>query len=209
MNSNPPADRRPLKTRSTAWAQYLASVLVRAGASPNAISVTSIVFAALGAWLLVGFASPWTLVGAALCIQLRLLCNMLDGMVAIEGGRKSATGALYNEIPDRIGDSLLIVAVGYAAGWLTLGWYGALAAAVTAYIRVLGGALGQAQDFRGPMAKPHRMFVATIGCLLGAIEQAKLGSHWALTAAIWLVAVGATITCGTRTWAIAQRLQSR
>ncbi len=207
MNTTPSSDRRPLKTRSTAWAQYLAGVLVRAGASPNAISVTSIVFAALGAWLLVAFAKPWTLVGAALCIQLRLLCNMLDGMVAIEGGRKSATGALYNEIPDRIGDSLVIVALGYAAGWPTLGWYGALAAAVTAYIRVLGGALGQAQDFRGPMAKPHRMAVATLGCTLGAIELPLRGSHWALTAAIWIVAVGATFTCGTRTWAIAQRLQ--
>jgi phosphatidylglycerophosphate synthase len=202
-------DRRPLKTRSAAWAKYLAAVLVRAGASPNAISVASTVFAALGAWLLVRFASPGALVGAALCIQLRLLCNMLDGMVAIEGGRQSATGTLYNEMPDRIGDSLLIVALGYAAGTATLGWYGALAAAVTAYIRVLGGALGQAQDFRGPMAKPHRMAVATIGCLAAAIELPSLGSHWSLIVAIWIIAVGATLTCAARTWAIAQRLQSR
>src|SRR5580698_6464905 len=137
MNTAPPDNRRPLKTRSAGWAQYLAAVLVRAGASPNAISVASVVFAALGAWLLVRFANSGALLGAALCIQLRLLCNMLDG----------------------------IVALGYAAGNPTLGWYGALAAAVTAYIRVLGGALGQAQDFRGPMAKPHRMEVATIGCL--------------------------------------------
>src|SRR5580698_5430739 len=209
MNTAPPDNRRPLKTRSAGWAQYLAAVLVRAGASPNAISVASVVFAALGAWLLVRFANSGALLGAALCIQLRLLCNMLDGMVAIEGGRRSATGALYNEIPDRIGDSLLIVALGYAAGNPTLGWYGALAAAVTAYIRVLGGALGQAQDFRGPMAKPHRMEVATIGCLPPPTPLPSLGSHWALIAAIWIIAVGATITCATRIRAIAQRLPSR
>ncbi len=209
MNTVPPENRRPLKSRSSGWAQSLAAFLVRAKASPNAISVTSIVFAALGAWLLVGFLSPWSLLGAALCIQLRLLCNLLDGMVAIEGGRKSATGALYNEIPDRIGDSLLIVALGYAAGAPTVGWFGALAAAITAYIRVLGGALGQAQDFRGPMAKPHRMAVATLGCILGAVELLSHGSHWALTAAAWIIAVGAIITCATRTWAIAQRLQPR
>ena len=47
---------------------------------------------------------------------------------------------------------------------------GALAAAVTAYIRVLGGSLGLPQDFRGPMAKPHRMAVLTIACVLGAFE---------------------------------------
>jgi hypothetical protein len=39
-------------------------------------------------------------------------------------------------------------------------------AVVTAYIRVFGGALGFALDFRGPMAKQHRMAVLTVGCLL-------------------------------------------
>src|SRR5580658_7635365 len=209
MIDTPPDNRRPLRSRSSAWAQYLAGALVRAGASPNAISITSIVFAACAALLLVRFANPAALLGAALCIQLRLLCNLLDGMVAIEGGRKSATGALYNEIPDRLADSLLIVALGYAADAPSIGWYAALAAAVTAYIRVLGGALGQAQDFRGPMAKPHRMAVMTIACLLAAIELRMAGSHWALTAGVWIIAVGATLTCGTRSWAIARRLRAR
>jgi hypothetical protein len=36
-------------------------------------------------------------------------------MVAIEGGKKSSVGALYNEFPDRIADSLFIVALGYAS----------------------------------------------------------------------------------------------
>ena len=55
-----------------------------------------------------------------LCVQLRLLCNLLDGMVAVEGGRSSPVGALYNEVPDRVADSLLLVALGYAVGipWL-------------------------------------------------------------------------------------------
>jgi phosphatidylglycerophosphate synthase len=79
---------------------------------------------------------------------------MLDGMVAVEGGKKSLVGTLYNEIPDRVADSLFIVAAGYCADWPSLGWCGALLAALTAYIRVLGGSLGLAQDFRGPMAKP-------------------------------------------------------
>ena len=41
------------------------------------------------------------LVLAALGIQLRLLCNMLDGMVAVEHGRATPVGALYNDVPDR------------------------------------------------------------------------------------------------------------
>jgi phosphatidylglycerophosphate synthase len=149
------------------------------------------------------------LIFTALCVQLRLLCNLLDGMVAIEGGRQSATGSLYNEIPDRVADSLFIVALGYAIGLSWLGWLGALAAAVTAYIRVLGGSLGLTQDFRGPLAKPHRMAVITAGCLIGAIEIAYSGTQYALVIAAWIIAIGALLTCVTRTVAIAGQLQAR
>src|SRR5438105_2817615 len=41
---------------------------------------------------------------AAGCIQLRLLCNLLDGMVAIEGGFRSRSGEVFNELPDRVSD---------------------------------------------------------------------------------------------------------
>jgi phosphatidylglycerophosphate synthase len=202
-------NRRPLTSRSSSWAIFLANALIRARASPNTISVVSIFFASLGAYLLVCIPTVGGLLGAAVCVQLRLLCNLLDGMVAIEGKLQSATGALYNEIPDRIADSLIIVALGYAIDESYIGWYGALAAAVTAYIRVLGGALGLKQDFRGPMAKPHRMAVVTAGCILGAIELRLAGSHWILTAAAWIVAIGSTITCGTRALAIARQLRAK
>jgi phosphatidylglycerophosphate synthase len=202
-------NRRPLASRSSGWARFLAAALVRAGVAPNAISVISVLFAAAGAWLLCRPLTIGGLLGAALCVQLRLLCNLLDGMVAIEGKRQTATGALYNEIPDRIADSLLIVALGYAAGTASVGWYGALAAAVTAYIRALGGTLGFPQDFRGPMAKPHRMAVLTVACLAAAVELPLAGSRWALIAAGWLIAVGATLTCVTRAHAIAQRLRAK
>jgi phosphatidylglycerophosphate synthase len=143
------------------------------------------------------------------CAQLRLLCNLLDGMVAIDGNRQSPVGGLYNEVPDRVADSLFIVALGYAIGTPWLGWSGALAAAVTAYIRVLGGSLGLSQDFRGPMAKPQRMAVLTVACVLGAIEYWVWGSQWALILAAWIIAVGSLVTCGTRLIAIAQQLRAR
>jgi phosphatidylglycerophosphate synthase len=130
-------------------------------------------------------------------------------MVAVEGGKQSAVGQLYNEFPDRIADSVLIVALGYAVGIPWLGWLGALAAALTAYIRVFGGALGLPQDFRGPMAKQHRMAVMTAACVLGAAELAWRGSVFTLQIGAWVIALGALITCITRTQAIAQQLRAR
>jgi phosphatidylglycerophosphate synthase len=147
------------------------------------------------------------LIGCALAVQARLVCNLLDGMVAIEGGKKSALGALYNEFPDRIADSLLIVALGYAVGWPALGWLGALAAALTAYVRVFGGALGQPQDFRGPMAKQQRMAVLTAACVAGAAEWLFTGTHYVLIVAAVIIAAGSVVTCVTRTLAIAGKLK--
>jgi phosphatidylglycerophosphate synthase len=202
-------NRRPLETRSRSWAQALARALIAARVTPNAISIASVLFAALGSTLLALSPDVVGLVTAAACVQLRLLCNMLDGMVAIEGGRQTATGALYNEIPDRIADSLFIVALGIAAGAAWLGWLGALAAAVTAYIRALGGSLGLPHDFGGPLAKPHRMFVMTVGCLAAAVEVTFIGSRYSLLTTAWIVAVGSLLTCVLRSRRIAAQLRVR
>ena len=207
MDAQP--DRRPLTSRSTRWAGALARLCVKAGLSPNAISLFSLLFAAAGAAALLWCPAPWGLLACALGIQLRLLCNLLDGMVALEGGRKTPVGALYNEIPDRIADSMFLVSLGYAAGAGWMGWLAALAAALTAYIRVLGGSLGLPQDFRGPQAKPHRMAVMTAACLLAIIEWYWRGELRTLEVAVVVIAVGSLLTCGTRTLAIARQLRAR
>jgi phosphatidylglycerophosphate synthase len=198
-----------LKSRGSGWAQALAAALARSPVTPNQISLASIAFAVVGAAALLYWRTPGGLVLCALCVQLRLLCNLLDGMVAVEGGKGSPTGALYNEFPDRIADALFLVALGHAAGLPWLGWLCALLAALTAYVRVTGVSLGLAADFRGPMAKPHRMAVMTLACLVAAVELQWRGSGYALLVAAWLIAAGSALTCITRSAAIAAQLRAR
>lgn len=200
-------NRRPIAARASGWAASLSAVLTRSSITPNQISVISIFFAAVGAAVLVWVLSPWGLLLCAVCVQLRLVCNLLDGMVAIEGGQGTATGVIYNEFPDRIADSLLIVALGYAALHPWLGWLGALLAALTAYVRVFGGSLGQAQAFLGPMAKQHRMAVLTAACVVGAAELYWNGTRYALLVASVVIAAGSLLTCITRTRTIAAQLR--
>jgi phosphatidylglycerophosphate synthase len=202
-------NRRPIEARSAGWAKASASALARTSVTPNQVSATSIVFAAIGAALLAFHPDAIGLIGCALAVQARLACNLLDGMVAIEGGKKSPVGALYNEFPDRIADSLLIIALGYAMGRPAWGWFGALAAALTAYIRVFGGSLGLPQDFRGPMAKQHRMAALTLACVAGAIEYLVSGTQYALYLAAVVIAVGSVATCVTRTLAISAQLRPK
>lgn len=202
-------DRRPIAARSTSWARALSAALARSSITPNQISVLSILFAAAGAAALLYWPGIPGLIACAICVQLRLACNLLDGMVAMEGGKQTPTGALYNEYPDRIADSLLIVALSYAAGLPWLGWLGALLAALTAYVRLSGATLGLSQDFRGPMAKQHRMAVLTAACVLAIVEQLTTHTHHILPAASGVIAAGSLLTCITRTRAIAAQLGAR
>jgi phosphatidylglycerophosphate synthase len=128
-------------------------------------------------------------------------------MVAVEHQQQSPLGVLYNALPDRVSDSMLLIALGYASGVPWLGWLGALLAALTAYIRVFGGALGFAQDFRGPLAKQQRMGVLTVGCLVSIIEHFALRTDYSLSIASGLIAGGSLVTCGTRLQALVGKLK--
>ncbi|MCQ0988661.1 CDP-alcohol phosphatidyltransferase family protein [Jiella marina] len=187
--------RRPLKSRSTGWASWLLRLLLKTRLSANQISAVGILFAACGAAAMIWASqSPILWWVAAVFVQLRLVANLMDGLVAVEGGRGGPTGAIWNEAPDRLEDSLLLVAAGYAVDVAWLGWLAALMAAFTAYVRLLGATFDLGQDFRGPMAKPHRMAVLTAGAILAPLEAWVFGSLWAPTIALGVVVVGAALT---------------
>jgi len=206
------ANRRPLKSRGTAWAAAAARMALASGISADGVSIVGILISLVGsAALVLGFASPWHFLIGSAAVQLRLLCNMLDGMVAVEGGRKSLYGPIYNEMPDRLEDSLLLVAAGYAVGTdigLVLGLTAALLAAICAYVRLLGGTLGQPQDFSGPQAKPHRMFVLTLGLAAAFVASLAGGSpgRW-LEIALCVICIGTLLTIVRRTLRIGGRLR--
>jgi len=168
---------------------------------PNYISVASVVMSIAAAGCLVsGLYLP-----AALFIQLRLLCNLMDGMVAVEGGRGSASGEIYNDLPDRISDILILAGAGYGAAWPVfareLGWIASFLAVMTAYVRVLGGACGLTQDFRGVMAKPRRMAVLTVACIAATLEPR------AIALGLMIVIVGSLLTAAARVRRIVRQLE--
>jgi phosphatidylglycerophosphate synthase len=213
--------RRPLKTRGRAWAKTLARWLSMRAVAPNAISMVSLVPAAgAGAcFLLLPHATrPVQVVLLLLTpglIQLRLLANMLDGLVAVEGGRKTATGDLFNEVPDRVADVLILAPAGYALTWLgtlgiTLGWLVAVLAVLSAYVRVFGGSLGFEQSFIGPMAKQHRMALLTLTCLVSILEVVTTGYQGrVLSVGLLIIGLGTALTIVRRLGLIVRMLQER
>jgi phosphatidylglycerophosphate synthase len=204
-------DRRPLKSRSLGAVQSLAKTLAERRIYPNTISIASMVFAVVGFVALWGAARGWPfpyffLILAVVCIQGRLLCNLVDGLVAVEWDLKQKGGDLFNELPDRVSDALFLVGAGYVARNPELGWLCTALAIFTAYVRAFGASLGQPQDFGGPLAKQQRMFLLTVGLILVMVfPMAGLDTN-ILNIVLWVIAVGTAITAWLRIRRLYERL---
>ncbi|WP_331371438.1 CDP-alcohol phosphatidyltransferase family protein [Sinorhizobium chiapasense] len=206
-------DRRPLASRNTRWAGAIARWMAAQAITPNQISQASMVAAALagGAFFLAGQSMGASrivyLLSAALFCQLRLLCNLFDGMVAVEGGKGEPDGPFWNEFPDRVADLLILTGLGYGIGAPGLGWAAAALAVLTAYVRELGRATGNPSDFSGPMAKQHRMATVTAAAVISIFEPLWQGHNEVLTIALWVVALGAALTAFRRGRTLVRRLK--
>jgi phosphatidylglycerophosphate synthase len=212
--------RRPLKSRETKWAHLVASRLARARIRPNSISIAGVVFAGLSAacfYFAGKNALDWrwsVLLVIALCgMQLRLLCNLFDGMVAIEGGFKTKAGELFNELPDRFSDALIFIGASYSVpdfAWTRdLGWTAAVLAVTTAYVRALGATMGAGQQFVGPMAKQQRMGLMTAACLIGAFAPFWHPLIRIMPLTLGVVVAGCMVTIVRRCHRIVREMESR
>lgn len=213
------SDRRPLASRNTAMAQRLSRYLASTSLTPNQISGGSIVFAGIAClfFVLSGVYTEGAYVVCMLLViagcQLRLLCNLMDGMVAIEAGKQTPDGAVWNEFPDRIADMLIIAGLGVASGWSVLGWVAVALAVLVAYVRELGKGIDGVVDFSGPMAKPHRMALVSAGALLSGIAELLSGvtssddlSSYVLQGVLVLLVAGSIATIWRRVHSILVRL---
>jgi phosphatidylglycerophosphate synthase len=195
---------------------------ISAGLKPNQVSLLSVAVSLIAAVLLGGSSHVESnalrvvmLLGAAAAIQLRLLCNLIDGLMAVEGNMKSPSGAIYNDLPDRVSDAITLVAAGYAArAWpwaLELGWLAALLAVLTAYVRVLGASAAPhvGHDFRGPMAKQQRMAIITIA---GVLSIAEPWLDWRTGAVLYvslaIIALGCCMTIVRRSRGTLAKLEA-
>ena len=229
MKEEPVGDRRPIASRNLVIWQRAAQWLTKAGVSANAISVAGMVCGvAAGAGLActgcgTGICPTITTARvlfflAAAMIQLRLLANMLDGMVAIAAGKASSVGELFNEIPDRISDTAILAGAGYAAASNpALGWAAAAVALFVTYIRALGKGMGVPGLFQGPMSKSHRMFLMTVACVyMGAAPVSwwpalQVGGRVVgpMAMALAIVIAGGILTAYRRTLRIVSAVRAR
>ena len=217
-----PTDRRPLRARDAGVWIPTAYFLARRGLTPNAVSIIGLA-AGIFAGLL--FASTsyfepgvhqrmvWLL--AVALVLFRGACNILDGVMAVETGKCTPVGLLWNEVPDRISDGAALIGAGYAFGGVpVLGWGAALVAVLVSYIRVQCRVAGAPVDYSGPMAKPMRMLVICGASVWTAIVPVSWYSRWGpdgewgvMAMALILIIAGGVVTIIRRTYRAVDVLQ--
>ncbi|MBI3990122.1 MAG: CDP-alcohol phosphatidyltransferase family protein [candidate division NC10 bacterium] len=212
-----PTSRRPIADMFRRTARGPVRLCVRWGIHPDMISYLSIV-AATGAafcfWKAKSF--PVLLIAGPAFCYLRLWFNMLDGMVALASGQASWRGEILNDLPDRISDVLIFVGVAHSGlnapsgGYLT-----AILALLTAYVGMLGQAVGVHREFGGMMSKPWRMVALHIGSwiTLGLLWWGEGRIRYAgLTVLDWthlVIILGCVQTIGVRLARIMRALREK
>ena len=180
----------------------LGQALLRAGISPNAVTVLgtagvvagSIFFASRGRW--------WE---AVLVITLCGLTDVMDGAMARARGTASRYGALLDSTMDRVADGAVFAAV--------IWWYAfagdrptALAALIclvagqtVSYVKARAEGLGMSCQV-GLVERAERLIIVGVGALVTAF-----GPAWGLPVALWIVAIGSIFTVGQRMWHVAAK----
>ncbi len=166
------------------------------GVAPTTVTLAAIpVELAVAASLVVGSSYPPLLAIVPLLTVVWMGLNALDGSLARSSGRTSHTGAVLNELVDRLGDLALIVAA-FAIAPLPIAGTLAVGVLATELVAAIGWATTSNRHFAGPMGKPDRAAIVAVGAL------ATIAWPAALTVSFAVIAVGCVAGIVVRTRAV-------
>lgn len=141
------------------------------------------------AFLRAGSSTLWLWL-APPCLLLRLLFNLMDGLVAREIGLADAWGEVKNEFGDRLADSAIFLGLAFG-GYADSRW-AALALALilcVSYLGILGKALGGARVYGGLFGKGDRMISLALFTLYPLFSHNLASYNWYLALASLAAAI--------------------
>jgi phosphatidylglycerophosphate synthase len=193
-----------LKPGSQAIVAPIARWLVRHRVSPDLLTWAAVPVAlAGGICLALSPMAAGLLLVVPLAAGLRLGLNLLDGMVARETGATHPLGELWNELGDRLADTLFIGGLALHPGVdprLALG--AVIAALLASYVGITARAAGGRRQYGGLMSKPGRMGTLAAAAPLAFVTQDPV---W-LAVAAWIILVGGVLTAVARVLAARREL---
>ena len=170
----------------------LEDALVVRRVHPDVLTGLAVVAAAAGGLCLaLASSAGWLLLLVPVMAAVRLVLNLLDGMVARRTGQARPIGELWNELGDRVGDTLFIGGLAFHPGVdprLALG--AVIAALLASYVGITAKAAGASRQYVGVLSKPGRMIVLAIAAPLAFLTA----DSWWLAGAAAIILIGALVT---------------
>src|SRR5687767_11385443 len=169
----------------------VARALVRAGITPNAVTVLGTIGVLVGA---IGFGARGHLIVGVIVVTLSCFTDMIDGAMARIKGVTSKFGALLDSSMDRVADAAIFGVVAYlyavrdqprvvAAAVLALAL-----GQVVSYVKARAEGLGATCDV-GLVERTERLIIVGVGGLLTG-----LGVEPALEIALWVLVALSLVT---------------
>ena len=175
----------------------LAKVALRAGLTPDSITILGTAGTVLGALTLFPIGQLWW---GAFTVWIFVLADMLDGAMARQRGVGTRFGAVLDATCDRIGDGAIFcgllwwAAFGMRSTSLVVATLICLVTSqVISYIKARAEASGLSAE-GGMIERPERLIIV----LLGAGLSGLFGIPWLLHVAMWVLAVLSLVTLGQR-----------
>jgi CDP-diacylglycerol---glycerol-3-phosphate 3-phosphatidyltransferase len=174
----------------------LAGALLRAGVSPDAVTVVGTVGVLVGA--LAFFPRGAFLAGTAVVV-VSVLTDLLDGAMARRRGTPSRFGAWLDSTCDRIADAAIFSGLalwfagdGDSRGLLALALFCLVSGSIVSYAKARAEGLGLRCDV-GLAERAERLIIVLLGTGLAGV-----GLDVALPVLLWLLAAASAVTVGQR-----------
>ena len=174
--------------------------LVRAGVTPDAITILGTLGAVAGA---VGLIATGHLFWGACTVTIFVLLDMLDGALARARGGGSAFGAVLDSTGDRAAD---VAIFGALVWWFSgagdnrlivlLALLCLVLGILTSYIKARAEGVGLSCDV-GVVERTERLILVLVGT-----GFTGLGIPYAVHVALWVLLVGSAVTVGQRVLAV-------
>jgi CDP-diacylglycerol---glycerol-3-phosphate 3-phosphatidyltransferase len=177
----------------------VAKVALRAGFTPDSITIIGTAGAVIAALTLYPIGQLWW---GSFAIAVFVLADMLDGAMARQSGGGSRFGAVLDATCDRIGDGAVFcgllwwAAFGMRSTSLVVALMICLVTSqVISYVKARAEASGL-NGGGGLIERPERLVIVLTGAGLSGVSFLQI--PWLLHVAAWLLAVASLITLGQR-----------
>jgi CDP-diacylglycerol---glycerol-3-phosphate 3-phosphatidyltransferase len=175
----------------------VAKAALRAGLTPDSITILGTAGSVLGALTLFPIGQLWW---GGVVVWFFALADMLDGAMARQRGGGTRFGAVLDATCDRIGDGAIFCGLLW---WAAFGMQSTslvvatliclVTSQVISYIKARAEASGLSAE-GGMIERPERLMIVLVGAGLSGL----IGVPWLLHVAMWLLAVTSLITLGQR-----------